>query len=368
MNRRKLLLLGTAAGLSLPAVIRSAAAQAVPAGYPAGYADLIAAAKKEGTVSIYSTTDGAEVTALLSGFRAAFPGVNVEYADQNSTELYNRFISEAAAGGGTADLLWSSAMDLQVKLVNDGYALEYVSAENALLPAWANWKNQAYGTTAEPVAFVYNTRLVPEADVPRTHAALAKLLTDKTATYKGKVTSYDPERSGVGFLFIAQDAQIDNDALWKLAKAIGKAEAKLYTSSGAMMERIASGEHLIGFNMIGSYAAERRKKDPTYGVVLPTDFTLVMSRIAFIPKAAKHPAAAKLFLDYLLSRAGQAAMAERSIAPIRTDMAEVSAKLFSDAQPAALKPIKVGPELLTYLEQTKRLKFLRDWKNAMKGS
>jgi iron(III) transport system substrate-binding protein len=61
-------------------------------------------------------------------------------------------------------------------------------------------------------------------------------------------------------------------------------------------------------------------------------------------------------------------MAERSIAPIRTDMAEVSAKLFSDAQPAALKPIKVGPELLTYLEQTKRLKFLRDWKNAMKGS
>jgi len=312
--------------LALPAIARPAAAQAVPAGYPAGYADLIAAARKEGAVSIYSTTDGAEVATLLSGFRAAFPGINVEYADQNSTELYNRFISEAAAGGGTADFLWSSAMDLQVKLVNEGYGQDYVSAEQASLPAWANWKNQAYGTTAEPIAFVYNTRLVPEADVPRTHAALAKLLTDKAATYKGKVTSYDPERSGVGFLFVSQDAQIDNDGLWALARAIGKADAKLYTSSGAMMERIASGEHLIGFNMIGSYAAERRKKDPTYGVVLPTDFTLVMSRIAFIPKAAKHPAAAKLFLDYMLSRAGQATLADRSIAPVRTDMADISAK------------------------------------------
>ena len=49
--------------------------------------------------------------------------VKVEYNDMNTTEIYNRFISERAAGSGSADVLWSSSMDLQVKLVSDGAAL-----------------------------------------------------------------------------------------------------------------------------------------------------------------------------------------------------------------------------------------------------
>ncbi|MBC7799436.1 MAG: ABC transporter substrate-binding protein [Gemmatimonadaceae bacterium] len=351
---RRTLLKATALGLSLPGL---AMAQASP--------DLVKAATAEGALSIYSTTDSAEVAGLLNDFRAAYPGIKLEYADQNSTELYNRFISEAAAGAGTADFLWSSAMDLQVKLVQDGYAQPYVSTQRASLPDWAVWKDMAYGTTAEPIVFVYNTRLVPEADVPRTHAALQTLLVDKKAAFQGKVTSYDPERSGVGFLFVTQDAQIGADALWALAKAMGGASAKFYTSSGAMMERIASGEHTIGYNMIGSYALERRKKDPNLGVVLPSDHTLVMSRVAFIPKAARHPNAAKLFLDFVLSKQGQGALVTRSMGPVRTDMADAGTAILGPAG-ASLVPIKVGPELLTYLDQTRRLRFLRDWSRAVK--
>lgn len=354
--RRRDLLIASALGLTLPAL--SARAQA--------NADMVKAATAEGALSIYSTTDSSEVAGLMNEFRAAYPGIKVEYADQNSTELYNRFISEAAAGSGTADFLWSSAMDLQVKLVQDGYALEYRSAERANVPDWAVWKDMAYGTTAEPIVFVYNQRLVPTDDVPRTHAALQKLLVDKKTAYQGKVTSYDPERSGVGFLFVTQDAQIGNDALWALAKAFGGAGAKLYTSSGAMMERIASGEHTIGYNMIGSYAVERRKKDPNLGVVLPTDHTLVMSRVAFIPKAAKHPNAAKLFLDFMLSKQGQATLVSRSMGPVRTDMEGAMAGIFGPVGATQLVPIKVGPELLAYLDQARRLRFLRDWSRAIK--
>ncbi|CAH2599566.1 ABC transporter substrate-binding protein [Rhodovastum atsumiense] len=352
MKRRHFLLLTAA----LPAV-----AQAQPA------ADLIAAARKEGRLSIYATTDAAEAAGLLDAFRATYPGIAVEYADQNSTELYNRFISEAAAGGGSADFLWSSAMDLQLKLVQDGHALEYRSTQTEALPAWANFRNLAYGTTAEPVGFVYNTRLVAEADVPRTHAALTRLATEKLDAYRGKLTSYDPERSGVGYLFITQDAKADEKGTWALARAIGRAQARLYTSSGAMLERIASGEHLIGFNLLASYAWERRKKDPSLGVVLPTDHTLVMSRVALIPKAARSPNAAKLFLDFLLSRPGQQALAERSMPPVRTDMQEVTQKLSGDLPAGALRPIPVGPELLDTLNATKRLRFLKEWQTALRN-
>src|SRR6478672_6888504 len=130
----------------------------VPAGYPAGYADTIAAAKKEGKVVVYSTTDTAAASFLVKDFAVLYPGISVEYNDMNSTEVYNRFISEKAANAGSADVLWSSAMDLQIKLVNDGGALAYASPEIASLPSWAVWKNEAFGTTYEPLAIVYNKR------------------------------------------------------------------------------------------------------------------------------------------------------------------------------------------------------------------
>ena len=88
-----------------------------------------------------------------------------------------------------------------------------------------------------------------------------------------------------------------------------------------MMERISSGENLIGFNIFGSYAALRAKKDPSIGIVLPKDYTLVLSRLMFVSKTAKNPNAAKLWLDYMLSKRGQTIIAEQAeLCSIRTDV------------------------------------------------
>ncbi len=351
MNRRSLLALAASAAVAKPASAQT---------------PLIEAAKKEGKLSIYSSTDAGEAAGMLDGFRKLYPFIALEYADQNTTEMYNKFVAEAAANSGTADIMWSSAMDLQIKLVNDGYAQAYESTERKALPDWAVWKDQAFGITAEPLAFIYNKRLVPEADVPHSHADLTKLLTDKKATYQGKVTAYDPERSGVGFLLITQDAKQSADSTTALIKALGAGGAKFYTSAGAMMERVASGEHLIGFNIFSSYAANRQAKDPNLGMVLPTDWTLVLSRVAFIPKGARNPACAKLFIDYMLSSAGQTALAANFMGPVRTDMATTPAML-QNFDPAKLKPIPVSDSILEYLDQTKRLRFLRDWQRGLQG-
>ena len=84
-------------------LIGVALAQAqVPAGYPADYVKIVDGAKKEGKVVVYSTTDAKLVTPLVKDFEAAFPGVKVEYTDLNSTEVYNRFISENAANATSA--------------------------------------------------------------------------------------------------------------------------------------------------------------------------------------------------------------------------------------------------------------------------
>jgi iron(III) transport system substrate-binding protein len=332
----------------------------VPQGYPRSYEKTVETANKEGRLSIYSTADAREVANLLRDFRSLFPKISVEYSDLNSTELYSRFIAEVAAREGTADLLWSSAMDLQIKLVNDGYAQPYSSPEKPNLPAWAIWKNEAYGTTAEPIVMVYNKRLMPPADVPHTHADLERLLRTSSA-YVGKIATYNPESSGTGFLYITQDLQVTRDT-WPLVRAMGRSKLQLYTSTGAMLERVVSGEHLLAYNMLGSYALERQARDPSIGVVLPTDYTLVVSRIALIPAEARNPEAAKLFLDYLLSRRGQTQLASKHMTPVRTDVpAPPEARPNSDRARA----IRVGPELLANLDQIKRLRFLKDWRRAL---
>jgi iron(III) transport system substrate-binding protein len=259
-------------------------------------------------------------------------------------------------------------MDLQVKLVNDGQAATYASPEIKALPKWAVWKDQAFGTTYEPIAFVYNKRLVPEADVPKDHTELLKLLNAKTDFYKGKITAYDPERSGVGYLFCNEDIKFF-PAAWDLFKAMGKAQAKLYTSAGAMMERVASGEHLIAYGIFGSYALARSKKDPNVGVVLPKDYTMVTSRVAFISKHAKNPNAAKLFLDYILSKRGQDIIANKAdLYSLRADVdGEATLKRVTELVGDKARPVPIDQTLLDNLDQTKRLAFLSKWQQAKKG-
>ena len=237
----------------------------------------------------------------------------------NSTEVYNRFISESAASATSADAVWSSSMDLQMKLAADGLAAVYKSPESAALPEWARWKDTVYATTFEPIAIVYNKRLVPAEEVPKTHADFTKLLTTKADKYQKKVTTYDAEKSGVGFMLANQDVKLD-PAYWDLVKAMGARGVNMQSSTGTMMERVSSGENLIGYNILGSYALTRAKKDQSIGIAFTTDYNLVLSRLAFVSKNAKNPNAGKLWVDYLLSKRGQTIASSRRNFSVRTDM------------------------------------------------
>jgi iron(III) transport system substrate-binding protein len=363
MRQVQSLVVGTALG-----VLATVAVAQVPAGYPAAYGDTVAGAKKEGKVVVYSTTDSAAAKFLIDDFKALYPGISVEYNDMNSTEVYNRFISEKAANAGSADVLWSSSMDLQIKLASEGGALAYASPEVPHLPTWAVWKNEAYGTTYEPLAIVYNKRLLSGDEIPQSHADLLRVFTTKADKLKGKVTTYDIEKSGVGFMLITQDSKY-NPQFWDMVKALGAVGPRVQSSAGTMMERISSGENLLGFNIFNSYAALRAKKDPSIGIVLPKDYTLVMSRVMFISKTAKNPNAAKLWLDYILSKRGQTIIANQSeLGSIRNDVeGEMTVAGYTKQLGANAKPIPVSADLLAYLDQTKRLDFIKQWQAAMKA-
>ena len=338
----------------------------IPQDYPSGYRKLITSAQREGRVVIYSTMDFAEARPLIADFEALYPGIEVQYNEMNSPEVYGRFIQETERDGHSADITWSSAMDLQIKLANDRYAEAYRSPEARFLPEWAVWHDEAYGTTFEPAVFVYNKKLVPADEVPQTHSEFLRLLTSRPEKYSGNVITYDIEKSAVGFLFLSQDS-LAMPGLWNLVSVLGARNVELEANTATMIERIASGKDLLGYNLLGSYALGRAKRDPSLGVVLPRDYTLVLSRVILIAKNARHPSAAKLWLDFVLSRRGQTVLAERSrFFSIRPDVTgEFTAATLARTLGPSSRPIGVGSGLLVFLDKAKHQEIIRRWRQAI---
>ena len=353
-----------AISVAFTAVAGQAFAQEVPAGYPAEYADLIAAAQKEGTVSIYTSTDAAQSQKLQDAFTKKY-GISIAYNDLGTNGAYNQVISEAAAGQTTADVVWSSAMDLQMTLVQDGYSAEYVSPEAGHLPGWANYKNVLYATSVEPIGVIYNTKALSEDRLPKTYADMIAFLKDNKGELQGKVATFDPEKSGSGFLHHSNDARNRSD-FWDLAKALGENDVKLYSSSGGMKETVVSGENVLAVNIIGSYALDWVKESPNLGVHFATDYTPAFSRLSMITKDAPHPNAAKLFVDFMLSQEGQSLLSESGVPSVREDVtAGLNVKTLNERVGGGLKPIAVDEGVLEYMDQMKRVQFLNDWKAAL---
>ena len=125
---------------------------------------------------------------------------------------------------------------------------------------------------------------------------------------------------------------------------------------------------IFGYNALGSYAYIESKRNRSLGYVYPRDYTLVVTRIMFIGKKAANPNAAKLWVDYVLSRRGQTVLANRSeVASLRNDVEGAnSAPALAKTLGKSIKPIPVGPDLIaSFSDQSKRLVFLRQWQQAV---
>lgn len=343
---------GVAAGLGAAVLISLAGCAPGSPGQATRAAD-VRAAEREGEVVVYVNTDVSGP--IGAGFRRRFPKVKVRFVELAARPMQDRVLTEVDKGPAVGDIAWSSSMDIQVKLINDGYAQTYRSPEARNLPAWAVWRDQGFGVTAEPIVFAYNKRLLDGAQVPHSHAALLEALRKDPARWRGKIAMYDPERSGVGFLYLSTDTQVYPEA-WPLLAEIGKSKPALYVPGGALMKSLASGEHVLAYNMNGSYAdwwSTQTGSDIAY--LTPTDYHLSISRVAFITKTAPHPNAARLFLDYLMSKDGQRQLAVARLTPIRNGIAA------APAIPGG-RPIKVGPALLANFDQARRTQMLERWR------
>lgn len=319
-------------------------------------------ARAQTVLTIYSATDTSAMTEVIARFEATHPAVKVDYVEYNTSELYEAIASHSHL----VDVVISSSMDLQAKLVNSGDAYAFRPPNADALPEWAHWRGELYGFTWEPVVMVYNKAAFADRSLPHTRSELAGMIRDDPDFFRGRVGTFDIHLSGVGYLFATQDAQRGYQ-FSRLAESFGRARARTFCCTRDVLERVASGELVYGYNMIGSYTLGVARKDERIGYYLLDDYTLVMSRTAFIPETAPNKRAAVSFVNFLLSPEGQAAIATSpELIPLLPEANIASGhSAVPGTEGRSLLPIRLGTGLLTYLDRLKKEAFLADWSAAM---
>ena len=273
--------------------------------------DLIAQAKKEGRVAWYTTVAIPEAKQLIDMFEKQYPFIKVDLLRSGSGALVNRVISEYAAKNYSADILQGTATRGGFTLLKQKNILgRYDSPEYKFLPADLKDKAGYWGSTFQNTfVLAYNTRNVKPGDVPRTYDDLLKPIwkgrqiindTENFEWFDGLLNFWGRDKGLAYFRRLAQQEQMFQRGARGRVQLVAAGEAPL---------TIGYGPHAQSFVIQGA---------PIEWV--PLEPVIVIINTVSITSRPPHPAAAKLFIDFLFSKAAQLKLREMSRIPSRNDV------------------------------------------------
>lgn len=295
---------------------------------------------------IISSTDTVLFAPLVEAFVARNPDVAIEYLVTGTADIDRRFRKTPEA----FDIAISSAMDLQLKLTNDGYALELESVSH---PDWAQWRQSLFAFTSEPAAIVISRAAFEGLPIPQSRQELIEALRARPEVFRGRVGTYDVRQSGLGYLFATQDARA-SETFWRLMEVMGGLDVQLYCCSGEMIDDLTDGTIAVAYNVLGSYAEARVESRNSLEIILPSDFPTTMMRTALVSAASEEQEAAERFLQFLVTYQSS-----------QTEGAGPLPSLDGRQNGAERTTIALEPALMTFLDTLKRNKFLSEWENAL---
>ena len=305
---------------------------------------------EEINLRILSSTDIEVFSPILKKFSESNKNISIEYIVASTADIYNEIKNNRDS---RFDLVMSSAMDLQIKLANDGYAKNIDVSNKQTMPNWSLWQDKVIGLSLEPIVMVFSKKDVK--NIPNTRSDLISILRANSNYFNNRIITYDINKSGAGFLFASQDARQSN-SFWRLSELMGSLNAKVVCCSRDMLNSIISRDKFIAYNIIGSYAEERAKSEKNLLIVYPSDYTLILLRSALIPITSKNDSNALSFLNFLLSSTGQNFLEKKGMYSV------YNKKII---QQGNIRPIRLDTGLLVFLDKLKRKRFLKEWNETI---
>lgn len=294
----------------------AAAQAAVAGGWEDEWQKVLAAAKKEGQVTLAGPPQGAERSVIMK-FQKAYPDIRLGYTGAISGPFMSRVQTERNGGVYTWDVFIGGA----------GTAISYSHKgffqpvrPNLILPEviddskWlggfeAGFQDKAKKYMYSFTMYVSNLLRVNRSVIPVSELNSAKGLLDPR--WKGKFVVYDPRDGGGGLNALAAlRAELGDDAMKVL---LVDQKPVLSTDKRQLTEWIVRGQYPIGIGIADPYLA------PFLEIGLGKDVARMETRISpmspgsgvlFIMSSNPHPNATKVFVNWLLSQEVQHDWAE----------------------------------------------------------
>ncbi len=269
-------------------------------------AEIVEAAKKEGTVTLYAGQMG---QGQFDAFKKAVPFVKIDYVQLPAGQLLARFEAEKQAGLNQVDLFMSPEAGF-MPMFKRGWCEAYRSVADARFSTAAKPGAGAYRVGAAPFGFMFSPS--------RTDSALVADL----KTWKGAFTSekLKGKRLGVvnptpgsatAYALETLYANYDGSSMWGTQRGLVSA-VNIYASAAPTSSALIAGELDIAGVVILGPAGDLLASGAPIGWVAPEP--LVMAPFAgCIATNPPHPNAAKVLWEFLLSDAGQIAQAPQLI-------------------------------------------------------
>jgi len=288
---------------------------------PQGWDQLVEAARKEGVVAIYGRT-GEHTEEVLRDFEKAYPGIQVLRVSLPGARLLSRLMAEYRARKYLADVVFSGSAVVALKPAGVLASLKsaLILPEVVDTSAWRDnrlwWFDAAEPYTTlnfqgiSQAYLTYNTNLVN----PKEFTSWMDLLNPK---WKGKIVSVDMRRSAWGGGFIRFIYQHPDLGPRYLERFYGEMDVALSARSRLAIDWVGVARFHIGLG-IGSNATEQAAAQGLPVALVATqhfkegaDMTAGGGAIS-VTQHPPHPNAAKLFVNWLLSREGQMAWQRRT--------------------------------------------------------
>jgi iron(III) transport system substrate-binding protein len=279
-------------------------------------------ARKEGSVIWYcSLTENTVLRPLAQAFAKKYPYIKIDYWRGGSAAIIQKTTAELLARSPVVDVIEGSGT--AVPLINAKAVLPFTSPHLADYQdiyrdprhLWAATRFSYYGLG-------YNTKEVSKAEVPKNYA---DLLDPK---WKGRMAWRVGDSTGAElFITGVRLAMGEEKGEAYLVKLSGQNLIPYSSSARSLVNQIIAGEYAIGLNIFlhhPIYSALQGAPSASQPIepVLSTVGTIQLSR------GTRHPNAAMLLIDFVLSPEGQTVMAQEDYLPGNSKVAP------SDAQKA----------------------------------
>ncbi len=258
---------------------------------------LIDAAKKEGQVVYYTSTDLPVAEKVAKAFEAKYPDITVRTERTGAERVFQRIGQEYSSNIHAVDVVNSSDAAHFIVWKRDGILLPYVPEDVAKFPVEHRDVDGQFASFRVWLSIIaYNTSMVKPEEAPK---SFADLLDPK---WKGKIVKAHPGYSGT---IMTATYQMQRDLGWSFFEQLAKQNIMQVQSSADPPKKLDLGERAVmadgnEYNIFQMKEAGR-PVEPVYA----TEGSPLIIGPNGIFKSSPNPNAAKLFQAFCLGREAQ---------------------------------------------------------------